>query len=599
VSAGAAPARPPWEFGYAPVSPAAGPPEPALEIVVATAAPASPERIAAAAGEGARAETVLDRPPIFWTRVALARSEMPSTIEARLRAQGVPLRYVASAERPSLDLGPALDFGAAAPARAAAWRARPREDAHADPDTPGTWFLRRGEGGVAVDRARSGDGAGTRLAVVDDDARDADRLDLDAEVLVGVAAAPRNSLHGTVVVAWAAGARGFAGVAPGASRRLYLIPKPGRSVVALPLALVRAVDDGASVVVCATYVEGATSPMLDDALAFAARLGRRGRGTAVVLPTGREASSTPGSLHASFSLGLGEPASDPRVQCVAPGAHGHGWFLWRDRRGKLRPFANRGPAVRWLAPGDDVASPLPSGQQRLVHAESSGAAAIAAGVILIVLAQNPSLRLPDLFAVLRSTAAPIAPETEGASLADPADALPSGLDPDGHNAKHGYGLLDAGRAALAAADPICASLLAMGEDGAARAWADARRADPVIAAAYSPRLGHFVARALLSDPELGHGLRALIRHVRLVAHRPGRAPAHGDGAFTRQIRVLIRTLSQRRPRPPPRIREELAALDARLGAPPDPGTTGALRLDGALLEAAARAFPLIVPPDQA
>jgi hypothetical protein len=588
--------RPSWDFGYAPVSRAAGPPEAARELVVATPAALPGEHLASVLGEGARAETLVERAPIFWTRVVLERPADAEAIAARLRAGGVVFRYVASAERPSLALGPVLDLAGAAPARPGAWTARRREPgARPDAEAPGMWFLRRGEGGVAVDPDRSGDGAGTRLAVIDDDARDAHLLDLDAEVLVGLEAAPRHSLHGMVVVAWATGARGFAGVAPGASRRLYLIPKPGRGVVALPLALVRAVDDGADVVVCATYVEGATSPMLDDALAFASRLGRRGRGAAVVLPTGREASSPEGSTHASFSLGLGEPASDPRVHCVAPGARGEGWFLWRDRRGQKRPFANRGPTVRWLAPGDDIASPL--APARLFHAESSGAAAVAAGVILLVLAQNPSLRLPELFAVLRATAAPVAPGAPVEALADPADGLPGGRDRDGHDAKHGYGLLDAGRACLAAADPVCASLLAMGEDAAARAFADARREGPAVARAYSRRLGRFAVRALLADPDLGHALRALLRHLRLVANRDERALAHGDGALARQLRLLVRGLSTRRPRPPPRILAELAALDDRLGRPPT--ASGAPGLERALLAAAARAFSLIPPPIQA
>src|SRR5580704_13462935 len=192
------------------------------------------------------------------------------------------------------------------------------------------------------------------------------------------------------MVGWAVGAvprdaARFAGAAPDASVRLYCVPKPWIDVVSLPLAIARAVLDGADVVVCATYVEGTSSPLLDDALDVATRLGRGGRGAVVVLPTGRETSSGAKSVHASLSLGLGDPASDPRVHCIAPGGKHGGWFLWRTPKGKLRPFSNRGPAVRWLAPGDDVAYPL-SSRDHLFHAESSGASAIAAGVVLLVLA---------------------------------------------------------------------------------------------------------------------------------------------------------------------------------------------------------------------
>src|SRR6185295_3517776 len=112
------------------------------------------------------------------------------------------------------------------------------------------------------------------------------------------------------------------------------------------------------VIACATYIDGLMSPLLDDALEVAVRLGRGGLGTAVIFPTGREMSSPEGSRHSSLSLGLGEPASDPRALCVGPSARDGGWFLWRDHRGKFRPFANRGPSVRWLAPGDDMALPF-------------------------------------------------------------------------------------------------------------------------------------------------------------------------------------------------------------------------------------------------
>jgi len=64
-----------------------------------------------------------------------------------------------------------------------------------------------------------------------------------------------------MLVGWAVRARRsdgstFTGVAPDASPRVYCIPKPGRDVWSLPLAILRAVDDGADVIVCATYVEG-------------------------------------------------------------------------------------------------------------------------------------------------------------------------------------------------------------------------------------------------------------------------------------------------------------------------------------------------------
>ncbi len=251
--------------------------------------------------------------------------------------------------------------------------------------------------------------------------------------------------------------------------------------------------DGADAVVCATYVEQTWSPMLDDALAVASRLGRRGRGTAVVMPCGREGSSPPDSIHASWSLSLGDPASDPRVFCIGPSGREGGWFLWRDRRGKLRPFANRGPSVRWLAPGDDLADPLQL-KDRWCHAESSGASALAAGVILLVLASNSGLALRDVDAIVTRTASRASEhDASSAPPADPFDLLPRGTDPDGHDAKHGYGRMNARRACLAARDPIAGELLALGEEEAAVAAFDlVAQARP-----YSPRAARWVVRCSL------------------------------------------------------------------------------------------------------
>jgi hypothetical protein len=596
-----APSRPPWDFDYAPVHAAARPQEPAGELVVATPLAVDPAHLAAAAGPGATAAVLLARAPLFWTRLSLDAPALPSAIAARLGEAGLALRYVASAEHPSLALAPALDLGDAPVARPATWAARAASSrAPAVADTPGSWFLREGGGGLAVDRARAGGatGAGTRLAVIDDDALGADALELDAEVPVALDGVPRHQLHGALMAAWATRARSFSGVAPDASTRLYVIPKPSTGVIGLPLAVARAAFDGADVIVCATYVDGATSPMLDDALEVASRLGRRGRGTAVVLPTGREASSVTGSIHASFSLGLGEPASDPRVFTVAPGARGGGWFFWRDRRGRSRPFANRGPAVRWLAPGDDIAYPFsaPGASERLFHAESSGAAALAAGVILLVLGVSPSLRLAELGAVLDATLVPVPPGVprDRDPLADPADALPAGRDADGHNARHGLGLLSAADACLFATDPICAALLRMGESGAARAWDAARQQDPTIAAAYSGALGRWAVRALFADPALDAALRVLLRHARLVAGDATRQRAHGEGAVARQVGLLLRRLAAAPLRAPIAVRAEARRL-ADVAAPASPsGSSDSPRA----LEAAVGAalYPLIVPP---
>jgi hypothetical protein len=205
--------------------------------------------------------------------------------------------------------------------------------------------------------------------------------------------------------------------------------------------------------------------------------------------------------------------------------------------------------------------------ERLCHAESSGASAVAAGALLLVLAQNPTLRVEEVDAIVTRTLEPLPPgaPAHAAPIADPSDLLPAACDRDGHNAKHGYGRVNAGRACLAAGDPIALALVVMGEDGAARAWHDVRRRDPGARALYSRRFGRWAVRALLSDPGLLHGARALLRHARLIAGREARRRAHAVGAMLRQIALLLRGLARSRfaPRPGPRVAGELAALSRR------------------------------------
>jgi hypothetical protein len=542
--------RPCWDFHYEPAAaPLTDDGKPAIDLIVATDADVDPAMIAgalASLGTDVEIEPLLSLHPLFWTRVRAGTPLDRCELQRRVETTGVGVRYVASSRHCSTRIAPPLDVRNARPRHPLRWQ--PKANAkYDDPHTAGRWFLR--EEGVAVERAICGTGSGTRLAIVDNDAGNTDRLDIDAEVLVGLSDAPRGSQHGALLGGLATGAysddrrRYVAGVAPGASLRLYLIPKPGADVFTLPLALVRAVDDGADVVVCATYIEGQSSPMLDDALEFACSLGRSGRGTAIVFPTGREVASAAGSTHASLSLALGDPASDPRVFCIGPSGRDGGWFLWRDRRSRLRPFANRGPSVRWLAPGDDVASPFADGE-RLTHAESSGASSIAAGVMLLALGVNPHLSLSELDALLTRTATrvPLRGLHEDPDVADPHDVLPHGRDEDGHDAKHGYGRLHATRACLVAADPFAHAMISMGEESAAQTWFALRSRDQTLSLSYSPGLAAWASRSLLSDASLLHATSVVVRHARLLADRPERRRAHQQGAFVRQLALLQRAL---------------------------------------------------------
>ncbi|HTN87261.1 MAG TPA: hypothetical protein VL242_26370, partial [Sorangium sp.] len=97
--------RPPWDFGYAPVPTAAcdddgGP----LDLVVATRCAVAPGAVAAAlAARWSRVEVerVVERAPIFWLRVRSPDGGRRAEVAAALSAAALPVRYVASARRPS------------------------------------------------------------------------------------------------------------------------------------------------------------------------------------------------------------------------------------------------------------------------------------------------------------------------------------------------------------------------------------------------------------------------------------------------------------------------------------------------------------------
>jgi hypothetical protein len=572
-----------WDFDYRPVGLAPHDDGFDEDLLLAASGPVDSVQLTSLLGglsDQVRAQAVLERHPLYWTRLRFGVTVDRRACERRLREGGVPVRYLVSCRRGSQALPPQLDLAGCPPFQARAWPAR-RPSRPEERTTPGRWFV--GRSGLDVQRTICGTGAGTRLAVIDNDAGDVEHLELDSQVPVGVEQVPRGSSHAAQLVAWAVGSAGgvlcprFVGVAPDASPRLYAIAKPGDDVISLPLAIVRAAADGADVVLCATNVDGQWSPMLDDALALAAALGRGGRGTAVVMPCSRETSSPEGSVHPSLSLGAGEPAADPRVFCVAPSGRDGGWFLWRDRFGRLHPFANRGPALRWLAPGDDVALPF-ARSEIFAHAESSGASAMAAGVLLLVLGRNPELLLAELDDILTFTAGEVAPEVppERSVLASRHDVQPVGRDRDGHNAKHGYGLLSATRACLQASDPVALALVTMGEDQAAAAWVELRRERPALASLHSRQLGCWCARALLADAGLRHAACALARTLRLLAIRPERLRHQTPGALLRHCATVLRALAGSRPAPvrEPEVERELAALSAR-------AATCTLDMDGA------------------
>jgi hypothetical protein len=580
--------RPSWDFDFAPLArPADDGVRSESDLIIATSEDLDAIEVAQALSDlssNVAVTPLFASHPIFWTRVESSSALDRAEVTRRLRRYGV--RYATSAKMGSQHLAPTLDFAGARPRQPHDWRTR-AATAAADPDTPWRWFLRAE--GVDVSRSICGTGAGTRLALVDNDGRDLDRIALDAEIPVGVASVPRAQSHAAMMLGWAVGARGtdgseFRGVAPDASARFYCIPKPGDDVWSLPLAIMQAVDDGADVIVCPTYIEGQTSPMLDDALEFARKVGRGGYGSIVVMPTGREMSSPPGVVYSSLSLALSDPASDPRVCCIGPSARHGGWFLWRDKRGGLRPFANRGPTVRWLAPGDDLPYPF-AGDDRAWHAESSGASGVACGVILLTLAKNRQLTASELERVLTETVVtPQAHDAADGAIADRRDLLPPGRDDDGHNAKHGYGRLNATNSCLAVTDPVTLTLVRMGELAAARAYATTIQSG-ALSSHYSSSLALWAACRALGDPHLAHAIAAVLRALRLWSIHPDRLEQQPPGQLLRHLGLIGRTLLDAAP--PDALREELSSILTTMGAISGAGT--AADVERALLDAISRA----------
>jgi hypothetical protein len=581
-----------WYFDYAPLSTRSedsGAPD--CDLILATPDDVDPAQVVRILGTlvpDANVTPLFSGHPIFWTRIESSLPIDRAVLSHLLVTSGVPVRYIASARFSSQMLPAPPAWGEARPRRATDWRVRGVRPVP-ERDSPWRWFLR--EEGVNLSRAACGTGAGTRLAIIDNDGRDLEKVQLDAEVLVNVASVPRAAAHAAMLIGWAVGADpdpgvNFRGVAPDASVRMYCIPKAVDEVFSLPLAIVRAVEDGADVIVCATYVESQASPLLDDALEFAVRVGRVGRGTALVFPTGREMSSPPGATHSSLSLGLAEPASDPRVFCIAPSARDGTWFLWRDRHGKLRPFANRGPAIRWLAPGDDMAYPF-APDDRPGHAESSGAAGIAAGVLLLVMACNPELDLAELEDVLTASASRIdgVRQTSDTSVGDHRDLMPLGLDADGHNAKHGYGRLNATSACLCARDPIARALVLIGETESALRYLEDLAGDRANAP-YSSATARWAARAMLTSARLTHTAATIARALRLACSHPERARGQPPGHLLRHVCLFVRFLLDADPGLV--VASELQHLERRLRD--ILGSAAAREVEAGLIGEASRVF---------
>jgi hypothetical protein len=337
--------------------------------------------------------------------------------------------------------------------------------------------------------------------VIDDDAGLVERLDLDAEVPVGVTTLPRRTHHGACMVAWAvstapsANCQRFTGVAPDSAPRLYAIPVAGHDTISLPVAIVRAVDDGADVVVCAHPWDWAPNPLLDDALKYAARCGRMGKGTPVLFPS-------PGKV---------PWASPPHARLIAAAA--------ADRSPRRAAGSRRGDVRIWLAPGEFLEQPF---GDSTAPVDASAAAAIAAGAVLLVLGLNPNLTLPEVDELLASTRVR-APDVGACQQPKPP----------------GYGRIHATRACLGARDPVALTLIAMGDEPAAKRYLELRQGNPQLRSAYSRQLAAWAARVVLHDADLGRALRTLGRYARLAVRSNPEAAVASARAWLVRVAACV------------------------------------------------------------
>ncbi len=185
---------------------------------------------------------------------------------------------------------------------------------------------------------------------------------------------------------------------------------PGASVAA-----------GADIIVSSLGPNGANwalSSVLDNAINFAVRRGRRGRGTAVFW-----ASSNGNNV----DIALDQVVSHPQVIAVG-----------RSRNNDREDNSARGAQLDFLAPGVNVVSTASGGGTR-TDTGTSFAAPLAAGVGALALAVNPDLSADELCRIMRESCDKIGGVT---------------YDAQGHNVDYGHGRVNAFRTVMRALQSI-------------------------------------------------------------------------------------------------------------------------------------------------
>ncbi|MGE3467256.1 MAG: S8 family serine peptidase [Pyrinomonadaceae bacterium] len=184
------------------------------------------------------------------------------------------------------------------------------------------------------------------------------------------------------------------------------------------------VSAGADVIVSSLGPNGANwalTTVLENAILFATRQGRRGRGTPIFW-----ASSNGNNV----DIALDQVVSHPNVIAVG-----------RSRRNDREDNSARGRQLDFLAPGVNVVSTASGGGTR-TSTGTSFAAPLAAGVGALVLGINPDLTADEVCRILRDTCDKI-----GGVVYDAA----------GHNEDYGFGRINAFRAVVRAMQSIAVS----------------------------------------------------------------------------------------------------------------------------------------------
>ena len=213
-------------------------------------------------------------------------------------------------------------------------------------------------------------------------------------------------------------------------------------------------------------------------------------------------------------------------------AVGRRWFSVAAARRRLRPFANRGPAVRWLAPGDDLAYPFsPRRSSRFTPSRAEPPPSPPASCSCCS-ACNPELGLHEVHALLERTRGRTRRRRPRSQRRWPIPPMccRSGSRP--RRTRRQVRLRSSQR------DPRVRSRgrprgAGARRDGRGRRWRSPGALSP--ARPYSEALGRWAARALLARPD--SSTRSGRCYGTSASCRPGpqRGRAHAPGALARQL----------------------------------------------------------------